>query len=112
MAKTNATGLAILVNVGSSHVVVKSYSKGAIDLITSQESCLNEFGSNLTDIAKLAYGVEECFNFITRTCNLIVHGLAHHAFFFYSLESWDLFLDWLVDFVSRDVSIKSSCIFL
>lgn len=54
--------LASAVNLGYSRIVVESDSKGAVDLILSDQQCFNEFGSVLEDIACFSIRVDVVFN--------------------------------------------------
>lgn len=50
-----------------------------IELLSSSNNCINEFGPVLDDIAIFARNVEFIFNFVPCECNRVAHGLARNA---------------------------------
>ena len=73
-------GLTLVVKVRALQIVIESYSKCVIDLMSSCDPCLNESRSFLQDVMKLASEIYVIYNFVPRDCNGVTHGLACHIF--------------------------------
>lgn len=104
MAKIHAfvLDLAMVVEIGAPRIIIESYSKCAVDFISSCDNGLNEFRTFLQDV-ELVSQLEIIFIFVPRECNGVVDGLARHAFISSTSESWDsLFPNWLMGLVSRN----------
>lgn len=92
-------GLTLVVDVGALQIVIESYLKYGVELISFCDPCFNKSRSFLQDVAELASKIYVIHNFVPRDHNGVAHGLASHTFLFTFSESYDfLFSDWLVDF--------------
>lgn len=65
---TIVLGLVMAVEFGAPRIIIESDSKGVVELISSRDPCLNEFGTFLQDVKELVSHVEVIFMFVPREC--------------------------------------------